>query len=322
MPWPACFLSNYDQNVQTYHPITSLSQFHFLYHLIFTLFISSQRYLQRRPLLKVLLHIVHKLEILLSLPSVDGEGIPAQVKATYFLLPGLRDFSHVSSLLPDLQNCSYLSQCKYDKGFSIQSEKALISVLTWPPSIVIIQSSAIRGGGVLSVLCCPSSSRGLIYWDQTSVTSISCQLLFVKSTVTFLMHYLMNYFLSLPKLLLEFWNLKCSFALALVIHPLLFCFLSHPSGHSFYSLRASVFFLSIFKSKFPITSLRACAILSPFLCFTQTWPCRVINSPDPLAKLQTDLPFRRVFLSYSVVYTKSKSTCLICIYRSLVMFLF
>lgn len=146
MPWPACFLSNYDQNVQTYHPITSLSQFHFLYHLIFTLFISSQRYLQRRPLLKVLLHIVHKLQILLSLPSVDGEGTPAQVKATYFLLPGLRDFSHVSSLLPDLQNCSYLSQCKYDKGFSIQSEKALISVLTWPPSIVIIQSSAIRGG--------------------------------------------------------------------------------------------------------------------------------------------------------------------------------
>lgn len=146
MPWPACFLSNYDQNVQTYHPITFLSQFHFLYHLIFTLFISSQRYLQRRSLLKVLLHIVHKLQILLSLPSVDGEGTPAQVKATYFLLPGLRDFSHVSSLLPDLQNCSYLSQCKYDKGFSIQSEKALISVLTWPPSIVIIQSSAIRGG--------------------------------------------------------------------------------------------------------------------------------------------------------------------------------
>lgn len=89
-----------------------------------------------------------------------------------------------------------------------------------------------------------------------------------------------------------------------------------------YSLRASVFFLSIFKSKFPITSLRACAIPSPFLYFTQTWPCRVINSPDPLAKLQTDLPFRHVFLSYSVVYTKSKSMCLIFIYRSLVMFLF
>lgn len=123
--------------------------------------------------------------------------------------------------------------------------------------------------------------------------------------MTFLMHYLMNYFLSLSELLLEFWNLKCSFALDLVIHPLLFCFLSHPSDHSFYSLRASVFLLSIFKSKFPITSSRACAIPSPsFHCFTQTWPCKVINSPDLLAKLQTDLPFRHVFLSYSVVYSQ------------------
>lgn len=192
--WPEC---------QPTTPSTFLSQFHFLYHLIFTLFISSQRYLQGGLSWKSC-YIVHKLQILLSLPSVDGEGTPAQVKATYFLLLAL-ETSVMSSLLPDLQNCSYLSQCKYDKGFSIQSEKALISVLTWPPSIVIIQSSAIQGAvcPMLSFIQPWLNLLGSNFCHQHFLPA-----LFVKSTMTFLMHYLMNYFLSLPKLLLEFWNLK------------------------------------------------------------------------------------------------------------------
>ena len=102
-------------------------------------------------------------------------------------------------------------------------------------------------------------------------------------------------------------ELEMLFSFSFGDSSLLFCFLSHPSGHPFYSLRASVFLLSIFKSKFPITSLRACTIPSPsFHCFTQTWPCKVINGPDLLAKLQTDLPFRHVFLNYSVVYSQIK----------------
>lgn len=108
----------------------------------------------------------------------------------------------------------------------------------------------------------------------------------------------------------------------MVSHPCYFVFIPSLWPLLYSPEGTSVFFLSIFKSKFPITSLRACAIPSPFLCFTQTWPCRVINGPDPLAG------FKLTYLldmSSSVIqwFTPNpKSMCLIFIYRSLVMFLF
>lgn len=66
---------------------------------------------------------------------------------SYFLLPGLRDFSHVSSLLPDLQNCSYLSQCNMIKAspFKVKSTNLCLDLTSL--YVVIIQSYS---GGCLS----------------------------------------------------------------------------------------------------------------------------------------------------------------------------
>ena len=47
------------------------------------------------------------------------------------------------------------------------------------------------------------------------------------------MHYLMNYFLFLYELLLEFLKLKFSFPLALVIHPCYFVFYPIPLATPF-----------------------------------------------------------------------------------------
>ena len=145
MPWSVCFPTN----VQIYHPITfsliysfilyiisfSLHSFLFLYH--------RKRNLQRRSLLNVLLRNLCKLQLLLS--SLSGRKrhhfLPKGNLHT-LLLPGFRDLTHQIAPPPlDLQNCSYLSQCKYGKGPQFK-RKLLISALTQHPSAAVIQSSA------------------------------------------------------------------------------------------------------------------------------------------------------------------------------------
>lgn len=86
--------------------------------------------------------------------------------------------------------------------------------------MVIIQPSVVWSR---SVLWFPPSRQGLVHWDQASVTTISCQLLLVKSTMTFLIYYLMDYFGPYLNFFEEFWTLKFYFSSDLVTHPL-FCF--------------------------------------------------------------------------------------------------
>ena len=84
--WPECSLKLWPEcpDLPPHHFSLTVSfsvsfNFHFIH------FILSQRYLQMRPLLKVLLHNVHKLQFLLFLPSVDGEGtLPPKSKLHTF----------------------------------------------------------------------------------------------------------------------------------------------------------------------------------------------------------------------------------------------
>ena len=76
--WPAC------PDLPPHHFSLTIS-FSVSFNFHFSHFILSQRYLQRRPLLKVLLHNVHKLQFLLFSPSVDGEGtLPPKSKLHTF----------------------------------------------------------------------------------------------------------------------------------------------------------------------------------------------------------------------------------------------
>lgn len=146
MPWSVCFPTN----VQIYHPITfsliygfilcvisfSLHSFLFLYH--------RKRNLQRRSLLNVLLRNLWKLQLLLSLLSLRKRHhfLPKGNLHT-LLLPGFRDLTHqIAPVPPDLQNCSYLSQCQDGKGSSIQRKT----------SRLCLDSTSLRGCD--PIICC------------------------------------------------------------------------------------------------------------------------------------------------------------------------
>lgn len=122
------------------------------------------------------------------------------------LLPVLKtSVHHISYLPPQLQNCSYLSQCN-DKGFSIHNKKFNLSLDSTSPCS---HGSTI---GTVVRACGPFPIRPLLNPPPPGSVTTSFQLLFVKSTMTSLMYYLMNYFQSLSSFFCEMLSFETLFS--------------------------------------------------------------------------------------------------------------
>lgn len=126
----------------------------------------------------------------------------------------------------------------------------------------------------------PFPSSHCSSYDKASVTTISFQLFLVKSTMTSLVHYLIKYFQSYLNIFV--WSFGPWNPLFLQLwwsHPsylaLLPIFLATP----FHS-DVNCFSPPIFKSVFPITSLRACDIPLPSVYHFTQRQYKVVNSPD------------------------------------------